>query len=144
MVPSLTIILQRYTGGWAARLQPEAILVVCGEIGYTGWRNRVLARRSPPCSSSYCRFCMATPVIRRNAVTSGSFSDHCSIGLPLIRLAGSRAHRARVVKDQDLLAGRQGPHPRSAGASDPASPDNQYRSGRPRLVHLLRLYRTVI
>ena len=40
--PSITSILQRFTGGWAALLQPEAILAVCGEIGYTGWRDRVL------------------------------------------------------------------------------------------------------
>ena len=42
MVPSMTTILQRFTTEWAALLQPEAILTVCGEIGYTGWRNRVL------------------------------------------------------------------------------------------------------
>jgi hypothetical protein len=42
MVPSITTILQRFTTEWAALLQPEAILTVCGEIGYTGWRNRVL------------------------------------------------------------------------------------------------------
>jgi alkylhydroperoxidase family enzyme len=42
MVPRITTILQRFTTEWAARLQPEAILTVCGEIGYTGWRNRVL------------------------------------------------------------------------------------------------------
>jgi DDE family transposase len=42
MVPNLTAILQRLTGEWAALLQPEAILAVCGEVGYTGWRDRVL------------------------------------------------------------------------------------------------------
>ena len=42
MVPSITTILQRFTGEWAALLQPDAILAVCGEIGYTGWRDRVL------------------------------------------------------------------------------------------------------
>jgi hypothetical protein len=42
MVPSLTTILQRLTGEWAALLQPEAILTVCREIGYTAWRDRVL------------------------------------------------------------------------------------------------------
>jgi hypothetical protein len=36
MVPSMTTILQRFTTEWAALLQPEAILTVCGEIGYTG------------------------------------------------------------------------------------------------------------
>jgi hypothetical protein len=42
MVPSMTTILQRFTGEWAALLQPEAMLTVCGEIGYPGWRDRVL------------------------------------------------------------------------------------------------------
>jgi hypothetical protein len=40
MVPSLTTILQRFTPEWAALLQPEVILAVCREIGYTGWRDR--------------------------------------------------------------------------------------------------------
>src|SRR5919106_456959 len=42
MVPNITTILQRFSGEWATLLQPEAILAVCGEIGYTGWRDRVL------------------------------------------------------------------------------------------------------
>jgi hypothetical protein len=42
MVPNITIVLQRFTGEWALLLQPEAILAVCREIGYTGWRDRVL------------------------------------------------------------------------------------------------------
>jgi hypothetical protein len=42
MVPSITTILQRFTTEWATRLQPAAILTVCREMGYTGWRNRVL------------------------------------------------------------------------------------------------------
>jgi hypothetical protein len=42
MVPTMTTILQRFTGEWAVLLQPEAILTVCREIGYTTWRNRVL------------------------------------------------------------------------------------------------------
>jgi IS4 transposase len=29
-------------GEWATLLQPDAILAVCGEVGYTGWRDRVL------------------------------------------------------------------------------------------------------
>jgi hypothetical protein len=41
MVPNLTTILQRFTGEWAMRLQPEAILTVCREIGYTAWRDRM-------------------------------------------------------------------------------------------------------
>jgi hypothetical protein len=42
MVPNMTTILQRFTGEWAMLLQPEAILTVCREIGYTAWRDRVL------------------------------------------------------------------------------------------------------
>src|SRR5262245_41469879 len=42
MVPSITTILQRFTGEWATLLQPDAILAMCGAIGYTAWRDRVL------------------------------------------------------------------------------------------------------
>jgi hypothetical protein len=42
MVPNMTTILQRFTDEWAALLQPEAILAVCREIGYTTWRDRIL------------------------------------------------------------------------------------------------------
>ncbi len=42
MVPSITTILQRFTTEWTTLLQPEAMLAVCGEVGYTGWRKRVL------------------------------------------------------------------------------------------------------
>jgi Transposase DDE domain len=42
MVPHITAILQRFTGEWALLLQPDAILAVCQEIGYTTWRDRLL------------------------------------------------------------------------------------------------------
>jgi hypothetical protein len=42
MVPSITTILQRFTGEWATRLQPDAMLAVWSAIGYTAWRDRVL------------------------------------------------------------------------------------------------------
>jgi hypothetical protein len=42
MVPNISTILQRFTGEWAMRLQPEAIHAVCWEIGYTAWRDRLL------------------------------------------------------------------------------------------------------
>jgi hypothetical protein len=42
MVSQITAILQRFTGEWAALLQPEAILSICEEIGYTAWRDRLL------------------------------------------------------------------------------------------------------
>jgi hypothetical protein len=38
----MTTILRRFTGEWTLLLQPEAILAVCREIGYTAWRDRVL------------------------------------------------------------------------------------------------------
>ena len=41
MVPSITTILQRFTGEWATLLQPGAILAVYREIGYTAWRERL-------------------------------------------------------------------------------------------------------
>jgi hypothetical protein len=43
MVPPIITILRRFTGEWAALLQPQATLAVCGEIGYTGWRDRAHA-----------------------------------------------------------------------------------------------------
>jgi hypothetical protein len=42
MVPSISTILRRFTGEWALLLQPEAMLTVCREIGYTTWRDRLL------------------------------------------------------------------------------------------------------
>src|SRR5262245_20017834 len=42
MVPNITAILQRLAGEWAALLQPDAMLAACGEVGYTGWRDRLL------------------------------------------------------------------------------------------------------
>jgi hypothetical protein len=42
MVPTMNTILQRFSGEWAALLQPDAILTVCRDIGYTAWRDRVL------------------------------------------------------------------------------------------------------
>jgi hypothetical protein len=42
MVPRLITVLQRFTGEWATLLQPDAILAVCREIGYTAWRDRLL------------------------------------------------------------------------------------------------------
>src|SRR5262245_65887316 len=42
MVPSVTAILQRFTGEWATLPQPDAILAVCQEIWYTACRDRRL------------------------------------------------------------------------------------------------------
>jgi IS4 transposase len=42
MIPNMTPILQCLTGEWAMLLQPEAILTVCRELGYTAWRDRLL------------------------------------------------------------------------------------------------------
>jgi hypothetical protein len=42
MVPTLTTLLPRFTGEWAVRLPPEAMLTGCRESGDTAWRDRVL------------------------------------------------------------------------------------------------------
>jgi hypothetical protein len=42
MVPTSTTILPRFTGAWAMLRQPEAILTVGRELGYTAWRDRLL------------------------------------------------------------------------------------------------------
>jgi hypothetical protein len=42
MVQTITTLLQRFTGEWAALLPPEAILTVCEAIGYPAWRDRLL------------------------------------------------------------------------------------------------------
>ena len=47
MVPSIATILQRFTGEWATLRQPDAILAVCGAIGSTAWRDRVLTPVTP-------------------------------------------------------------------------------------------------
>ena len=42
MVPSVTIVLRRFTTDWAAPLQPDAINTACAAVGYTTWRDRLL------------------------------------------------------------------------------------------------------
>jgi hypothetical protein len=42
MVPTLPTLLPRFTGEWATRRQPDAILAGCRELGDTAWRERVL------------------------------------------------------------------------------------------------------
>jgi hypothetical protein len=42
MVPRITTILPRLTGEWATLRPPDTTLAVCGEIGATAWRDRVL------------------------------------------------------------------------------------------------------
>ncbi len=42
MIPRITTVLTRLKADWAAQLQPDAILAVCQEVGYTSWRDRVL------------------------------------------------------------------------------------------------------
>src|SRR5687768_12360376 len=42
MIPCITPVLTRLKTEWAAHLQPEAIMAVCQEAGYTSWRDRVL------------------------------------------------------------------------------------------------------
>jgi hypothetical protein len=42
MIPRITAVLTRLKTEWAAHLQPDAIMAVCHEAGYTSWRDRVL------------------------------------------------------------------------------------------------------
>jgi hypothetical protein len=41
LVPRLTPVRQRLTGAWATLRPPDAMLVVCGELGSTAWRDDV-------------------------------------------------------------------------------------------------------
>ena len=60
MVANVTAMLSRFTREWATLLQPEAILGCAARSGIPHGAT-ACSRRSPPCSSSCCRFCMATP-----------------------------------------------------------------------------------
>jgi Transposase DDE domain len=42
MIPRITAVLTRLKTDWAAQLQPDAVMEVCREAGYTSWRDRVL------------------------------------------------------------------------------------------------------
>jgi Transposase DDE domain len=42
MIPRITAVLTRLKTDWAAQLQPDAMMAVCQEAGYTAWRDRVL------------------------------------------------------------------------------------------------------
>jgi hypothetical protein len=42
MIPCIAAVLTRFKTDGAAQLQPDAILAVCQEAGYTSWRDRVL------------------------------------------------------------------------------------------------------
>jgi hypothetical protein len=42
MVPHITTLLQRFTGEWALRVPPDAMLTACRESGSTARRDRVL------------------------------------------------------------------------------------------------------
>ena len=42
MIPRITAVLTRLKTDWAAQLEPDAIMAVCREAGYTSWRDRVL------------------------------------------------------------------------------------------------------
>ena len=68
MVPHITTILQRFTGEWAMLLQPEAILAVCREIGYTTWRDRMLT----PVTTVQLFLLQILPIPRSPALTGWS------------------------------------------------------------------------
>jgi Transposase DDE domain len=42
MIPRITTVLTRLKTDWTAQLEPDAIMAVCHEAGYTSWRDRVL------------------------------------------------------------------------------------------------------
>jgi hypothetical protein len=63
MVPNLTTILQCFTGEGAVLLQPDAILTVCAGRSGIPRGASACSRRSPPCSSSWCRCSMAIPPV---------------------------------------------------------------------------------
>ena len=69
MVPNITAIVQRFTGEWAMLLQPEAMLPVCREIGYTAWRDRMLTP-----VTTMPRFLLPS----RHGNTAGSHLPHLS------------------------------------------------------------------
>jgi hypothetical protein len=43
MVPRITAVLMPLKTDWVARLQSDAITAACEQVGYTAWRNRLLA-----------------------------------------------------------------------------------------------------
>jgi hypothetical protein len=42
MILRITTVLTRLKTDWAAQLQPDAMMAVGREAGYTSWRDRVL------------------------------------------------------------------------------------------------------
>jgi hypothetical protein len=42
MIPRITTVLTRLKTDWAAQLEPDVMMAVCREAGYTSWRDRVL------------------------------------------------------------------------------------------------------
>jgi hypothetical protein len=89
-------MLQRLTGEWAALLQPGAILAACGEVGYTGWRDRLLTPVTP-----VPRFLL--PMLHGN--TACSHLPHLS-GLPCSAAAYCQARARLPLRVFDLLLER--------------------------------------
>ncbi len=96
MVPSISTILRRFTGEWALLLQPEAILAVCREIGYTGWRDRVLT----PVTTTQL---FLLQILHSN--TACSHLPHLS-GLRFTAAAYCQARARLPLRFFDLLLGR--------------------------------------
>ena len=98
MVPRMTTILQRFRTEWATLLQPEAILMVCSEMGYTGWRHRVL---TPVTTVQLCLL----QILHGNAACS--HRPHLS-GLRFSAAAYGQARAKLPLRFFDLLLERFG------------------------------------
>ena len=96
MVLSMTGILQRFMDEWATPLQPEAILALCEEIGYTAWRDRLL----PPVTTIQP---FLLQILHGN--TACSHLPHLS-GLRFTRAAYCQARARPPVRFFDLLLDR--------------------------------------
>jgi hypothetical protein len=103
MVSNMTTIRQHFTGEWAALRQPEAMLAACGEVGYPGWRDRILT----PVTTMQRFLWQMLP-----GNTACSHLPHLSgIRFSAVADGHARARRPRRFFDRLLeRCGRAGPH----------------------------------
>jgi hypothetical protein len=139
MIPTMTTILQRFTGEWAIRRPPEAMLTGCRAIASTAWRDRVL----PPVTTIHlclwprrhghtaCRHRPPLSGVRFTAAASGQARAH----LPWRVFALLRARCGRAGQRSAWDDGRwQGHRPvlgDGSGGSMPATPTLQDACGQP-------------
>jgi hypothetical protein len=119
MVPHITTILQRFTGEWALLLQPDAILTVCREIGYTAWRDRLLT----PVTTMQL---FLWPILHGH--TACSHLPHLS-GLRFTAAASCQARARLPLRCFDLLLERFG-----SAVQRSAVDDGRWHGHRPFLV----------